>query len=230
MSNKTIGYIRVSTEKQDLQNQEHSILTYANAHTLTPVEFIEIKISTRKDEEDRKINDLIEQLKEGDTLIAADLFRLGRSVKGVVALIDKLIKNNINIHVIREGLLINPTNRNPFMDFQINIIMSFGQLERDLISSRTKDALASRKARGVKLGRKKGSGAPSKLQPYRKDILELLNTGGVSISSISSIVNAKMEKDEIKPASYQTLIAYINKDKELKKARENFNKKSLFAS
>lgn len=227
MSKKTIGYIRVSTEKQDLQNQQHSILTYANAHLLNPVEFIEIKISTRKDEEDRKIVELVNQLKAGDTLIAADLFRLGRSVKGVVSLIDQLIKNNVNIHVIREGMFINPSNRNPFMDFQINIIMSFGQLERDLISSRTKDALAARKSRGVKLGRKKGSRTPSKLQPYRKDILELLNTGGVTISSISSIINAKMENDKVKPASYQTLIAYIKNDKELKKARDNFNKKSL---
>lgn len=230
MSKKTIGYIRVSTEKQDLQNQQHSILTYANARGLTPVDFIEVKISSRKNEEDRKIDELIEELKDGGILVVSDLTRLGRSVTGCISLINKLISLNVIIHLIKESIYIDPLNRSPFTDFQIAIFSAFGQLERDINSQRTKDALAARKARGVKLGRKKGSKTPSRLLPYRKEILEFLNTGGISLSSISSIINAKMENDQIKPTSYQTLIAFINNDKELKKARENFNKKSLFAS
>lgn len=229
MDQKTIGYIRVSTEKQDLKNQQHTILTYANDRRLTPVEFIEVKISSRKNEEDRKIAELIEQLMDGGTLIVSDLTRLGRSVGGIVSLLNRLIAQNVKVHMIKENLFIDPLNRNPFTDFQINVISAFGQLERDIISQRTKDALAARKARGVKLGRKKGSTRPGKLTPYHKEILEYLNVGNLPLASIAKIINSKMEEAKLKPASYQTFIAYINKNKELKKARDNYNKQSLLS-
>ena len=154
---KTIGYIRVSTDQQDLQNQQHSILNYANKNVLGKVEFIEVKMSSRKKDEDRKIDELFETLQEGDHLIVSELSRIGRSVVNVVTIVNQLIALGVNLHILKEQLFIKPNKQNPFTDFQINIFSAFAQLERDLISKRTKEALQARKAKGIKLGKPKGT-------------------------------------------------------------------------
>ena len=174
---KNIGYIRVSTIKQDLENQKHQILSYANAKKLEAVEFLEIQVSSRKSDEDRKINLLLDTLKNGDTLIVVELSRIGRSVINVINIINLLVEKNVNIHIIKENMIIEPKNLNAFTMFQINIFSSFGQLERDLISFRTKEALKVRKEQGAVLGRKKGTVIKSKYDPFKEKIQELYDLG-----------------------------------------------------
>ena len=181
---KTIGYIRVSTDKQDLKNQQHSILTYANQKNLGNVAFIEVKISSRKKEEDRKIDELVETLQADDHLIVSELSRIGRSVVNVVTIINQLIAKKVNIHILKEHLLIEPDKQNPFTDFQINIFSSFAQLERDLISQRTKEALQARKAKGIKLGKPKGTVQGSTYDKDKEKIKEL-HSLGVTLTNIS---------------------------------------------
>jgi DNA invertase Pin-like site-specific DNA recombinase len=152
---QAIGYIRVSTDKQDFQNQHHAILAYANQKGLGTVSFVEVKMSSKKSEEDRKIDELLANLQPHDHLIVSELSRIGRSVVNVVTIVNQLIAKKVNIHIIKEHLLIEPDTQNPFTDFQINIFSSFAQLERDLISQRTKEALQARKAKGIKLGHNK---------------------------------------------------------------------------
>ncbi len=181
---KTIGYIRVSTDQQDLQNQQHSILNYANKNSLGKVKFIEVKMSSRKKDEDRKIDELFESLQADDHLIVSELSRIGRSVVNVVTIINRLIAKGVNLHILKEQLFIKPNEQNPFTDFQINIFSAFAQLERDLISKRTKEALQARKAKGIKLGKPKGTIQGSIYDKDREKIKELHELG-VSLTNIS---------------------------------------------
>jgi len=181
---KTIGYIRVSTDEQDLQNQQHSILNYANKNSLGKVKFIEVKMSSRKKDEDRKIDELFESLQADDHLIVSELSRIGRSVVNVVTIVNRLIAKGVNLHILKEQLFIKPNEQNPFTDFQINIFSAFAQLERDLISKRTKEALQVRKAKGIKLGKPKGTVQGSIYDKDREKIKEL-HALGVSLTNIS---------------------------------------------
>ena len=205
---KTIGYIRVSTDQQDLQNQQHSILNYANKNTLGKVEFIEVKMSSRKKDEDRKIDELFETLQAGDHLIVSELSRIGRSVVNVVTIVNQLIALGVNLHILKEQLFIKPNEQNPFTDFQINIFSAFAQLERDLISKRTKEALQARKAKGIKLGKPKGTIQGSIYDKDREKIKELHSLGVTltniskkhlgygTIKSLSEYVKNKLDKEK----------------------------------
>ncbi len=173
MSNK--AYIRVSTNTQDLEHQKFTILEYLNREGLriTEKDWIEITISTRKTERERKIHELIDSLHAGDRLFISELSRLGRSLKQIIDLLDILIKKDIRITVIKQRLDITKDQ-----DIQTKILIAllaiFAEIERDLISQRTKQALASKKARGIKLGRPKGSTGKSKLDGKEDDIRLLL--------------------------------------------------------
>ena len=181
---KTIGYVRVSTDQQDLQNQQHSILNYANKNTLGKVEFIEVKMSSRKKDEDRKIDELFETLQAGDHLIVSELSRIGRSVVNVVTIVNQLIALGVNLHILKEQLFIKPNEQNPFTDFQINIFSAFAQLERDLISKRTKEALQARKAKGIKLGKPVGT-IQGSIYDKDKEKIKELHSLGVTLTNIS---------------------------------------------
>ncbi len=174
---KNIGYIRVSTDNQDLKNQKHSILEYCNSKKLGSIDFIEVKVSSRKSEEDRKIDELLKIMQVGDILVVSELSRIGRSVINVIDIVNKLISKKVNIHIIKENMLIEPNKINPFTTFQMNIFASFAQLERDLISLRTKEALKARKAQGIKLGRKRGSLGKTIYDQYKERIKELYDLG-----------------------------------------------------
>jgi DNA invertase Pin-like site-specific DNA recombinase len=174
---KNIGYIRISTDNQDLKNQKHSILDYCNSKKLGSIDFIEVKISSRKSDEDRKIGELVNLLEENDILIVTELSRIGRSVINVIDIVNSIIGKKVNLHIIKENMIIEPNNINPFTTFQMNIFASFAQLERDLISLRTKEALKARKEQGIKLGRKKGSLGKSIYDPFKGRIQELYELG-----------------------------------------------------
>lgn len=205
---KTIGYIRVSTDQQDLQNQQHSVLNYVNKNALGKVDFIEVKMSSRKKDEDRKINELFETLKAGDHLIVSELSRIGRSVVNVVTIVNQLIALGVNLHILKEQLFIKPNVQNPFTDFQINIFSAFAQLERDLISKRTKEALQARKAKGIKLGKPVGTIQGSIYDKDREKIKELHSLGVTltnisrkhlgygTIKSLSEYVKNKLDKEK----------------------------------
>ena len=170
---KNIGYIRVSTIEQNLENQKAQVLNFANHKKLGNVDFIQIKISSSKKDSDRKITELIDSLNPGDNLIVVELSRLGRSVVNVITIINALIDKGINIFIIKEGLEINPTEQNPFTMFQICLIGAFAELEKNLISFRTKESLAILKQNGVKLGRKKGAIVKSKYDKHKEKIEKL---------------------------------------------------------
>jgi len=176
---RTIGYIRVSTEQQDINNQKFELYEYAKKHSLNIDNFIEIEVSSRKSTKERKIDELLENLKEGDTLIVSEISRLGRSVGQIISIIDSLIKKNVKFNAIKESIKVNGKQ-----DIQTKTMVTmfglFAEIERDLISDRTKQGLAAAKKKGKLLGRPKGTGK-SKLDKYKPEIEALINNGATKI-------------------------------------------------
>lgn len=181
---KTLAYLRTSTDKQDLNNQRLEILEYARRNDLRIDDFIEISISSRQNRRARKIEELLERLQPGDTLVVTELSRLGRSTGEVITLIDELVANDITILILKQNLKLNKDQDDIQSITMITMLSLFAQLERSMISRRTKEALAAKKAQGVVLGKPKGVIQNSKFDQDRKQIVELLSLG-VSIRKIA---------------------------------------------
>lgn len=198
-----IGYIRVSTDKQDLTQQKHLLLQYAQQQKILINEFIEIEVSSRKNTKERKIDELLATLFKGDTLLVAELSRLGRNMLETLNIINTLIESGINIIFIRQPELSTNAGHTKLL---LAIYSYFAEAERDFISIRTKQGLAAAKAKGKLLGRPKGSKnkSGSVLTPYKDEITELLNLK-VPVNSIRKIINKRLEK----PASYSTYKNFI---------------------
>jgi len=183
---KVTGYVRVSTVRQDADNQRHEILEYANKNHLHIDDFIEVEVSSRKDKKQRRITELLEKLESGDILIVSELSRLGRSTSEVIDIVNEIIAKEIKFIAIKQGLNISGQH-----DMQSKVMVTmfslFAELERDIISERTKTALAAKKAGGKKLGKPKGTLQESKLDPYQERIREFLKHG-VAKSAIARML------------------------------------------
>jgi len=180
------GYIRVSTERQDYNNQKHGILEYANKNGLGQIEFIEETISSRKKYTDRDLSNLVDRLKPNDILIVSELSRIGRSLMEVMSIFASLTEKKITTHIVKGQWVIGDPKDDIYSSVLIFAFGLAGQIERDLISQRTKEALALRKAQGYTLGRKKGAIIKSKLDGSETHIIELLKKR-VSVASIAKI-------------------------------------------
>lgn len=183
---KILAYLRVSTNKQDLEKQRYSILQYAHKNKLKVKEFIEVQISSRRSTKERKLDALFEKLKAGDALIVSELSRLGRSLGQVIRIVDELAKNKIKLIAIKENIIIDGV-QNMQSKVMVGLFGLFAEIERDLISERTKQGLQAVKAKGQILGRRKGQLGKSRLDGREKEIKELLQLK-VNKSSIAKIL------------------------------------------
>lgn len=147
--NKTIAYLRASTDKQDIQNQKFEILEYANRHDLRVNEWVAITISSRRTPKQRRIEELLDSLAGADTLIVTELSRLGRSTAEVIDLINQLMRRQVRLIVIKQNLDLNHGQHDMSAKIITTIFSLLAELERDLISLRTKEALAAKRANGV---------------------------------------------------------------------------------
>lgn len=196
---KIIAYLRASTDKQDLNNQKLEILEYARKNHLVINDFIEITISSRKTSKDRRIDEMVSTLSDADTLIVTELSRLGRSTAEIIGLVNALVKKEVRIISIKQNLDIKQHDMNSKI---ITALFSlFAELERDLISLRTKEALASKKSQGVQLGKPKGTLQKSKFDKDLEKIKELLALG-LSIRKIAQYLGYN---------NHIGLTTYINK-------------------
>jgi len=102
---KTIAYLRVSKDSQDVRNQRLAILEFAQQEKLEISEFMELSMSSRRSSKERQIDLLMTQLESGDTLIVSELSRMGRSVGEIITTVDALVKQRIRFMAIKEGRL-----------------------------------------------------------------------------------------------------------------------------
>ena len=170
---RTIAYLRVSTNDQDLEKNKADILHLANDKGLGRVEWIEEKISGRVSWKKREIGRVLEDLTEGDNLIVSELSRLGRSMLQCMEILSIATERKINVYAIKGNWQLDNSIQSKIVAMAFSMA---AEIERDLISSRTKEALAARKRDGKPLGRPKGSGK-SKLDKYRPEIEALLANG-----------------------------------------------------
>lgn len=178
------AYIRVSTKKQDTDNQKFEILKFAQTRKLKIVSFTEESISGTRSYKERKLGDLIELVKKGDTIITSELSRFGRSLLEVMEILNQLMLKEVKIFVVKGNFELGENIQSKVLAFAFSLS---AEIERELISSRTKEALAKKKADGFKLGRPKGSTSKSKLDGKESDI-EYYLSKGVSIASICKIL------------------------------------------
>nr|WP_176453747.1 recombinase family protein [Cardinium endosymbiont of Bemisia tabaci]CDG50400.1 Resolvase [Cardinium endosymbiont cBtQ1 of Bemisia tabaci] len=198
---KILAYLRASTDKQEVMHQKYEILEYARNNDLRVDEYIEVTISSTKNSKQRKIDELTKKLSPQDTLVVTELSRLGRSTAEVVNLVNTLIEQQVRIIIIKQNLDFNRYDLNSKV--VVTLFSLFGELERDFISLRTKEALASKKASGIKLGKPKGTIQKSKFDGDKDKIIELLSLG-VSVRRIANLLNYK---------NHISLNTYINKRK-----------------
>jgi len=198
---KTIAYIRASTDKQDLNNQKLEILEFARKKELKVDAFVEITISSRKTSKQRRIDEVLERLGDSDTLVVTELSRLGRSTAEVIALINELVTRNIRIIILKQNLDIAKHDMNS--KIIITLFSLFSELERDLISLRTKEALNAKRLQGIILGKPKGTIQKSKFDKDVERIKELLKLG-LSVRKITGLLGY---------TNHIALNTYINKRK-----------------
>ena len=183
----TVGYIRVSTEKQTVQNQKHEILEYANTHRLGSVTFIEVEMSSRRSTSERKIDELLALLVSGDTLLVSELSRLARSLSGLFSLVNLLIEKGVRLIALKQNMSLDKNNINNLQNkVMLTMFSLMSELERDFISARTKEALKARKEAGIILGKPKGVIQASMYDSDALRIGELVKMG-VPINKISKL-------------------------------------------
>ncbi len=149
------AYYRVSTDKQDYESQKFGVVEYAKRAGLTiDKEIIDDGVSGTVKAHKRKLGKLLVEMKYGDTVITSELSRLGRSTSDVLETCQKLADRGVSCYLVKQGMML---DRSPMGKLMTAIFSAFAELERDLISMRTKEALARKKAQGVKLGRAVGT-------------------------------------------------------------------------
>ena len=171
VKNTLIGYARVSTEGQNLDRQIDMLVNYGVDKRNI---YQEKMTGTKSDRE--QLNKMIEELQENDVVVIADLTRVSRSTKDLLNIIDRIKEKGASIKSIKDTWL-DTTSDNPYNSFLLTVMSGLSQLERDLISQRTKEGLASAKARG------RNGGRPSK-RNNKADTVELLYKEGYKIVDI----------------------------------------------
>lgn len=173
---KIIGYIRVSTEKQNLENQKLRILEYAQQNNVNINSFLEIEISSKKSDRERKVEELKGILEENDILICTELSRLGRNMLQVLNLIEYFNNKKVKIVFTNQPEL-STNGDSAISSLLLSIYGYFAQAERELISERTKQGLVRARAQGNFGGRRKGQMVKSIFDEHRGKIEELCILG-----------------------------------------------------
>ena len=167
----TFSYLRVSTLEQNTEKNKLDVLKFANERKLGNVEFIEEQISGKSNFKNRQLGSLLESMKKDDTLIVPELSRSARSVTQIFEVIDITKQKGITLYSIKEDFSNNDNSITSTVTTTIFALVA--QIERDLISLRTIEALQAKKSQGIKLGRPKGKGK-SKLDEHSEEILKLV--------------------------------------------------------
>ena len=193
-----VAYLRISTDKQHLKNQQDEILRFAASKNLTINSWVTEVVSGQQHQENRKLGALLRRMNKGDTLIVTEISRLSRTLIDIMAIMGKCLSRDINLYATKEGYYFDNSVNSKILCFAFGLV---AELERTLISMRTKEALAARKASGMRLGRRVGSytkrcilidNRQEVIGMIRagKNIKEICNSYGVSRDTFARFCNA----------------------------------------
>lgn len=181
------AYLRVSNDHQDVNNQRHGILEYANTHALSPLHFVEDKASGRLQWRSRSVGQLLsETAQAGDTVVFSEISRMARSTLQVLEMLECSMRRGITVHIAKQQMVLDGSMPSRITATVLGLA---AEIEREFISLRTAEALAKRKADGKPLGRPKGrQSARLKLDDREREIRDYL-TKGISKRSIAKLVD-----------------------------------------
>lgn len=191
------AYIRVSTSKQDVENQRFEIDRFAKEKGLKVNTWVSEVISGTVSTKNRKLGSLLKKMKSGDILILTEVSRLGRSLLEVLTVLNQCVQKKYNLYTVKERYELDNSISSQMLAFAFGLM---AEVERNLISMRTKEALARRKAAGQRLGRKKGGkNARYKLDDKEKLIRSMLSQGCSKASICRKLkCNAKTLDNQLK--------------------------------
>lgn len=190
------GYCRISTDHQELQNQKHELQIFADRQNLQIDKWVEEVISSRKPLNERKLGRLLKRLKKGDVLIASELSRLGRNLLEVMGILQQCLEKDCQIWTLKENYRLGADIQSKVLAFAFSLA---SEIERQLISDRTKNSLQRLKDEGKHLGRPFGF-SYQKLTEKHDKIVKLLEKG-VSKAEIARMMGC----------TWKTLHKYIKK-------------------
>jgi DNA invertase Pin-like site-specific DNA recombinase len=148
------AYVRVSTDKQSLENQRFEIARFARQRKLRVSKWVEETISSTKRLDERSISCILNNLKRDDVLIVSELSRMGRNLMQIMSILNLCMERNVIVYAIKEGYELGDNINSKVLAFAFGLS---AEIERNLISQRTKESLARLKSEGKKLGRPIGS-------------------------------------------------------------------------
>lgn len=176
------GYIRVSTDKQTVENQRYEINQFCKNNNIKINHWIEETISGNIAVEKRKLGSLIKKLSRKDILICSEISRLGRNLMMIMSILNVCLQKDIQVWTIKDNYRLGNDINSKVLAFAFGLT---AEIERNLISQRTREALARKKTEGVRLGRPKGSkSSRTKLSGKQEIVMEKLISGH-SITDIS---------------------------------------------
>jgi DNA invertase Pin-like site-specific DNA recombinase len=178
------AYLRVSTERQDADNQKLGILEYCNRRRIAPLTVVEDTVSGTLSWRARAIGQLLGKAQAGDVIVAAEVSRLARSTLQVLDILEVAATKGISVHIVKGHLVLNGSLQTTIT---ATILGLAAQIEREFIAARTKEALARRKTQGLPLGRPRGPAPRVKLDRYTEQIVTYVQKG-VSKRSIARIL------------------------------------------
>lgn len=179
------GYIRVSTDKQSVENQRFEISNFAMENALSIDKWIEETISGNKDIDKRKLGKLLSRMKKEDVLICAELSRLGRNLLMIMGILNECMKREIQVWTIKDNYRLGSDISSKVLAFAFGLS---AEIERNLISQRTKEALARKKSEGVVLGRPKGSMSKKKKLSGKETKIQRLLKKNISVNKMSKLL------------------------------------------
>ena len=179
------GYIRVSTDKQTVENQRYEINRFCERNVLVVGRWVEESISGIKSVYDRELGKMLKTMKKDDVLVCSELSRLGRNLLMIMGVLNECMERNIQVWTIKDNYRLGNDINCKVLAFAFGLS---AEIERSLISQRTKEALARKRAEGVVLGRPKGSKSKVKKLTGRDAEIKVLLDRKVSKSAIARIL------------------------------------------
>jgi len=178
------AYLRVSTDHQDVKNQKLGVLDYCNHRGIVSLTFIEDTVSGKSSWRERAIGNILENAEKGDAIVVSEISRLGRSALQVLEIMEEAAQKGVSVHIAKNNMVLDGSMQ---ATITATILGLAAQIEREFISSRTKEALSKRKQEGMKLGRPKGEANVLKLDIFRDEIMGYLKKG-INKRAISKLI------------------------------------------